>query len=701
MPARKRSPAEIERSRRLSAEKLEQSYAKVVDGVQQLVAGEAWQEYLKFASSFHDYSFNNSLLIYLQNPGATYVAGYQTWLGLGRQVRKGEKGLTIFAPVHRRQELNAGPDHRQGESNDQQSQQLQGSAQMVGVKNATIFDVTQTDPLVPGEKLPIIRPALLQGEVEPQLWDYLAGEAAARGFRVERGDCGTANGFTNYQDRIVRVRDDVSDLQAVKTLAHELGHVMLHDPTQDGSGRPDCRGVVEVEAESVAFMTLESQGLDSAEYTFPYIAGWAMTGNSVDATVAVVREAGNRVIKATRELLHNLSEPEQTTDAAVAALMEQSRQTNLALDQLSPNVEVAPPTPAIAAESQVTTEFTAEDLYAVNAGALAYFQDFGRDELAAQYLTGRGIHTVPAEYSVGYAPAGGGMVAYLKDQGFQTEAMIAAGVARVSNNTNQIADVFRDRIMVGLRDAGNLAGFVGRAVKEDATIRYLNTAATPVFNKSALLLGLSEGANKLRAGAIPVMVEGPFDQLALAQFPSNFVPLAACGTAITEKHIAALGALAPHKRVILAGDDDPAGRAATALAFEKFAINGWAARVPAPTGGLDPAEVVKAHGDKAVDWLAPGRCRPAMYMAVEQRLAGIHADRNTVEGRVFSIRRLTEYLDQFPASTERDHATNLAYDLCHLNRPEQAPFLADAASPAAAYMTRARSVQKDRPGVEL
>ena len=181
---------------------------------------------------------------------------------------------------------------------------------------AHVFDVSQTS----GEPLPE-RPApqLLAGQAPAGLWDALASEVTARGFTLERGPClnGMANGLTNYATRTVTVRADVDQAQAVKTLARELAHVLLHEPAGQASiadgapattGEPPvssaehCRGRIEVEAESVAYLVTYTHGRDSGAYTFPYVAGWA---GSLDAVTpeTVVRATGERMLSAARVVL--------------------------------------------------------------------------------------------------------------------------------------------------------------------------------------------------------------------------------------------------------------------------------------------------------------------------------------------------------------------------------------------------------------
>src|SRR5207302_3022950 len=123
-----------------------------------------------------------------------------------------------------------------------------------------------------GPPWPEVRPELLSGEAPAVLWDSLATQVASAGFTVERGDCGGANGVTDYSTKTVTVRADVEPAQAVKTLAHELAHVLLHDGSGYGKG---CRGRAEVEAESVAFLVLTTTGIDAESYSFAYVARWS------------------------------------------------------------------------------------------------------------------------------------------------------------------------------------------------------------------------------------------------------------------------------------------------------------------------------------------------------------------------------------------------------------------------------------------
>jgi antirestriction protein ArdC len=263
-----------------TADRLSEAHDLLTSAVERMATGDDWRRMLETSARFHQYSANNVFLIMLQAPDATRVAGYRTWQSLGRQVRKGEKSIRILAPCkYRTKDVDAVT----GEETTR-----------VGIRGFTtvgVFDIGQTD----GEEIADVRPVLLEGQAPEGLWDHVAAQVAAAGFTLERGDCEGANGFTRWSDKVVRVRDDVDDAQAVKTLVHELAHVMLHD----GPGGWSCRGLMEVEAESVAYLVCQLAGMTTDAYSFAYVARWA---RDPMRPVDDVRLCADRVIKAARAI---------------------------------------------------------------------------------------------------------------------------------------------------------------------------------------------------------------------------------------------------------------------------------------------------------------------------------------------------------------------------------------------------------------
>ncbi|HWE54346.1 MAG TPA: ArdC-like ssDNA-binding domain-containing protein [Acidimicrobiales bacterium] len=263
--------------------------------VAELVSGEDWARMLETASRFHRYSANNVMLIMAQMSTASRVAGFNTWKQLGRSVRKGEHAIRILAPCKYKVETDDG-DPRWI---------------LRGFTTACVFDISQTE----GADIPDIRPVLLAGEAPAGLWDALAKQVATAGFTLDRGDCGGANGVTNYATRTVTVRADVDDAQACKTLAHELAHVLLHDRTDSAWSlcmEPGSRRLAEIEAESVAYIVCHAQGLATGAYSLPYVASWSR------GDIQTVRRTAETVCKAAGVILAGLDTAEAATAALVA-----------------------------------------------------------------------------------------------------------------------------------------------------------------------------------------------------------------------------------------------------------------------------------------------------------------------------------------------------------------------------------------------
>ncbi|CAN5141244.1 hypothetical protein BH11ACT1_BH11ACT1_07700 [soil metagenome] len=278
---------------------------RLIAAVEELTSSSAWLRMLQVAARFPDYSPSNVLLIAVQRPDATRVAGLRTWNSLGRRVRKGEHGIAILAPcVYRKRDVEgptparAAPEAAQLVGNGADARAGLDDAttrrELRGFRVVHVFDVTQTD----GEPLPEVAPELLVGPAPDHLWERLAGLAEADGYRIERGPCGGANGYTWFAQRLVRIRDDVDPAQAVKTLAHEIGHIHADHENRFPDYATDraCRGEAEIEAESIAYIVTSAAGLESPGYSVPYIAAWAPD----DATG--IRQAAAQVLRTARQI---------------------------------------------------------------------------------------------------------------------------------------------------------------------------------------------------------------------------------------------------------------------------------------------------------------------------------------------------------------------------------------------------------------
>lgn len=233
--------------------------------------------------------FNNHLMIFLQRPDATMVAGFNRWKSLGRFVKKGEKGITIFAPCKYKTKIET-------EDGDERTMQ-----QVRGFRVVHVFDISQTE----GEELPdldAVRPKLLDGDAPEGIWDVLTAHAQSIGYEVVRHQRGSENGYCDFMTKQIAVRPDVSTAQAVKTLIHELGHALLHS-----EGPVASREVAEVEVESVAYIVCDALGLETGDYSFPYVTRWS------GGELSLVRDTADRVVECACRILGSLLEHQGLT----------------------------------------------------------------------------------------------------------------------------------------------------------------------------------------------------------------------------------------------------------------------------------------------------------------------------------------------------------------------------------------------------
>ena len=297
--------------------KLDALHEKLTGAVEQLVTGDDWRRAIQFAAQFRSRSFNNTLLIWVQHsiahaegrvpdPFPSFVAGFKQWHQLGRHVDKGQAGYQIFAPVTARM---AGRDddptswHRLNRGEKPGPGEVVRS-RMIGVRPTYVWPLSMTS----GQDIPLPpAPQLLQGQAPDGLWDGVAKLIQAKGFRVldapDAAYLDGANGMTHWIKKTVHVRADMEPAARAKTLLHEAGHVLLHD--RDNVDAVVHRGVAEVEAESVALMVAAAHGMDTTDYTIPYVSTWASRVQGQDP-VTTVQQTAARVRSAALTILDQL-----------------------------------------------------------------------------------------------------------------------------------------------------------------------------------------------------------------------------------------------------------------------------------------------------------------------------------------------------------------------------------------------------------
>lgn len=297
--------------------KLVELHEHLVASVETLVTGDEWKRALDFAARFRTRSFNNTMLIWWQHEAAyrqgrvpdpmpTYVAGFKQWQTLGRRVVAGQRGYMIFAPLTARFATSSPMDADSWRRLKRSERPRAGEIvrpRMVGVRPAYVWDVSQTD----GRPLPELpMPTLLVGEAPPGLWDGLATIVRDEGFSLsmvtDDSELRGANGVTDFGARVVMVRGDMDAAARGKTLAHELAHIRMHEPASDAVSH---RGIGEVEAESVALMIGAAHGMDTSDYTIPYVSSWATSVQGKTPT-EVIEETGERVRRTAAAILNQL-----------------------------------------------------------------------------------------------------------------------------------------------------------------------------------------------------------------------------------------------------------------------------------------------------------------------------------------------------------------------------------------------------------
>ena len=306
------------------AEKLKEITDRLEQGITELFDSERYKEYLRVMSKFHNYSFNNTLLIAMQKPDASLIAGFSAWKNnFGRNVMKGQKGIKILAPspFKIKKELEK-IDPQTGKAfigKDGKPVTEEKEITIPAFKVVSVFDVSQTE----GREIPNIAVNMLTGDVEHYKDVFAALEKTSPvpvGFeKIEGG----AHGYYHLEDKRIALDEGMSELQTLKTLIHEIAHAKLHDidlnaPLEDLENRPDRR-TREVQAESIAYTVCQHYGLDTSDYSFGYVAGWSAGRELAElkSSLETIRSTAAEIINSIDEHIAELQkaqEQEQTSE---------------------------------------------------------------------------------------------------------------------------------------------------------------------------------------------------------------------------------------------------------------------------------------------------------------------------------------------------------------------------------------------------
>ena len=328
------------------AEKLKEITDRLEQGITELFDSERYKEYLKVMSKFHNYSFRNTVLIAMQKPDASLVAGFSAWKNnFGRNVMKGQKGIKIIAPspFKIRQEVEKIDPHTQKPiiGKDGKPVTEEKEIKIPAYKVVSVFDVSQTE----GKELPDIAVDELTGDVDRYKDFFAALEKTSPVPIAFENIGGGSHGYYHLEDKRIAINEGMSELQTLKTAIHEIAHAKLHDidlnaPKDEQQPHIDRR-TREVEAESVAYTVCQHYGLDTSDYSFGYVAGWSSGRelSELKSSLETIRSAAAEIINS---IDTNLAELQKTQDKEQTAGQEQPTKE----EQAAPPEQPQPETPA-------------------------------------------------------------------------------------------------------------------------------------------------------------------------------------------------------------------------------------------------------------------------------------------------------------------------------------------------------------------
>ena len=341
------------------AEKLKEITDRLEQGITELFESERYKEYLRVMSKFHNYSFNNTLLIAMQKPDASLVAGFSAWKNnFGRNVMKGQKGIKIIAPspYKVKQEMKKIDPHTQQPIIGKDGKPVTEEKEITipAYKVVSVFDVSQTE----GKELPDIAVDELTGDVERYRDFFAALEKTSPvpiGFEQIPA---SSHGYYHLEDKRIAIQEGMSELQTLKTAIHEIAHAKLHDidlnaPENEQQPRA-TRRTREVEAESVAYTVCQHYGLDTSDYSFGYVAGWSSGRelSELKSSLETIRSAAAEIINSIDEHIAELSKA-------------QDKEQTVEQEQPDKEKTAAPEQPKQEAPTQEKAAFTPETIYRV------------------------------------------------------------------------------------------------------------------------------------------------------------------------------------------------------------------------------------------------------------------------------------------------------------------------------------------------
>ena len=299
-------------------QEMDQMAQKLEAGVKDVFQGENYKAYLDFCAKMPRYSINNQILIMMQKPDATMCQSFTGWKEMGRFVKKGEKGIRVMAPAPykmEREQDKLGNDGKPVLDKDGEPVKEVVEVKVNAFKPVSTFDISQTE----GEPVPRLGVDELTGSVEgyATLMEAIK-QASPVPISFENIESG-AKGYYQVEENRIAIQEGMSEAQTVKTALHEASHASLHNKeAMNADSDKKSRNQKECEAESVAYVVCQHYGIDTAEYSFPYVAGWSSDKEipELKASLDTIRRAASDLIVKIDEKIAELTQGQERNQFA-------------------------------------------------------------------------------------------------------------------------------------------------------------------------------------------------------------------------------------------------------------------------------------------------------------------------------------------------------------------------------------------------
>lgn len=283
----------IKKSKEEKKREMDQIIENLQNGVKEVFTSENYLNYLKFFSQFHNYSFNNVIMILMQYPIASRVASFKTWNKLGLNVKKGSKGIKVLVPIpYSYTKEEAVTDEFNQVKYDRDGNKVIEQIEVKGLtfRLGNVFDISQVEGEIPS--------LINELKDNPKGLDKaIESLIASSDVPINYDDTlnsNTAYGYYDLNERAIYIRHDLNSMHMFKTLIHEKAHSMLHNKDQNKYTREEA----EVQAESTAFVVCNCLGFDTSEYSFGYIASWSENKElkELKASLKVIADTSNEIL---------------------------------------------------------------------------------------------------------------------------------------------------------------------------------------------------------------------------------------------------------------------------------------------------------------------------------------------------------------------------------------------------------------------